>query len=85
VTIYQHVIPHVADERQYQVRTQWTGMGWQVSIWDDKGRRIGPIYSVALKTPQEAEAYQPHSALEALIAIATSDLDSGRVKTAGEP
>ena len=83
MAIYQHVVNHVADEREYQVRTLWSGTGWQVSVWDGNERRIGPVYSVAFKTPQEAEAYHAHTALEALVAIAMGDLDAGRVKAPG--
>lgn len=77
--IVGHVVEHSVDGHKYEVRTFWIGTGWKVSIWDDAKRRVGPVYSVAHDTPHAAEAYQARPALEALVAIAISDLDAGRV------
>lgn len=85
VTIFQHVVKHTVDEQPYEIKTRWTGTSWQVSIWDQKLCRIGPVYSVTLETAQDAEAYGSRPALEALIEIAVSDLDSGRVKSTASP
>jgi len=76
-------IEHVVEGRVYEIKTRWIGSGWRISIWDDRQRRIGPSYDVALETAQDAEAFNLSPAVETLVQAARDDLDSGRVKAGG--
>jgi hypothetical protein len=83
MAIFNHIVKHVVGERSYEIRTMWTGNGWRISIWDDRDRRVGPVYSVALETAQRAEAFNLQPAIDALVEAAKADLDEGRVKAEG--
>jgi len=84
VGIVGHVVERVVDGHKYEVKTFWIGTGWKVTTWDERKRRIGPVYSVALETAQDADTWNMRPALEALVEIAIADLDSGRVKSVAE-
>jgi hypothetical protein len=75
------VVLHEFEGRKYEIVRLWNDAGWQVIIHDEKKRKVGPTFSMSLEDAQDYQAYKQQPALDALVDLAKSEIDSGRVKS----
>jgi hypothetical protein len=70
---------HPVNGREYEIRSLQTSVGWEVGTFYG-GKLVSPRYKVSFETGQDFQHYHGQRAVDALIDLAKTDLDTGMVK-----